>query len=339
MTSKFKTLLKTTAAVATLIAGSQSWGAATLTGEDGVATYATGRDMRGTVAMTSSGAGAIAGNFTTAPGTHLHFTQGVAATYGGNWTFGRGTKVDLTLTAALIMGNTFTSPSGDSTLIVKTGTNGLTINIDKQDQFKLVANDTVAITLNTAGDLSLPIYVAKDKTLTTATATSMSSKLSGAGTVTATELTKISSDLSDFTGILVVDEANTFSSSLSSFKGTLSVGAALDLSSVAVNLFQTPPQNAKITAAVALKVPGGHMKKVTAGIAGGSLIAAGNLTIEELDVGTVGITLTPNGGVITVKKVTGIGSLTIGAGEGVVLQSLTNYAGVITATSAKLSFK
>lgn len=336
MNSKIKNLLKTTAAVATLLAGSQTWGSATITGEDGTNYGTSGRDMKGIVTMNNTSGAASTANFTTAAGTVLYYTQGASAVNPtGNWTFGKGTKIHLTLTDDLTMAATFTSSKGDSTIIADSvaSTKTLTLAVD-QSQFALKVLDSVI--LSVTGALSIPVEIAKNKTLTTAVATSITGKISGEGSLTlAAAVTKVSSDLSGLKGTLTTGAADVkFTSSLASFQGTLALGANEDLSVVANNLTQTLPKNVNIVS-YTLKVPAGTIKKVTSG--GGTVTSVGDLVIEELDISGGAVTL---GGNITIKKVTGNSNISLGASGNVVIHGLKGYTHTIDATAGgKISFQ
>lgn len=308
MTNKFKTLLKTTAALATLMVGSQSWG--TLTGEDDQ-TYLTGRAVTGKfAAFVASSTGPTTGAITTPAGCQVYFNQGSAMVYSGGVNLGAKNTVYLNLAEALSAAN-FTSSAGVSSLVVTNGANVLTLNGGTQSQFGLMVESGVTVNLAATGALTLPITVLADQTLTTGAAVdAISSKLTGAGDVTLDGNTAtLASDLSGLTGKLTLGSGvNNVTTDLSKFKGTLVTGGPLDISTKLNNEKLKLPINLSIPQADTVTVGSGTMKKVTVGSTSGATIdSTGNVVIEELvltalSAGT--FNLGPGAGAtITIKKI------------------------------------
>jgi hypothetical protein len=343
MTNKFKTLLKTTAAVATLMVGSQSWGA-TLTAENGD-TLAANKIVTGSfAALRSAGtAAAIAHGITTPAGCIVYFSQISANTFTGNITLGSKNKWYLDLAAALALPASFTSTAGVSSLIITNGAGGLTLVEATQDQFELTVLETAVVNLASNGALTLPITVRADQTLTTGSqVTSISSKLTGAGNVTLNAATvAIASDLSGLTGNLTLGSGiNNVTTDLSKFKGTLITGAALDISTKLNNEKLKLPINLSTDHVVT--VGAGTMKKVTGTADTAGITSTGTVVIEELVLSSLNsgetFNLSPGtGATITIKKITGVadGVIIDNTGSGtLVLPKLDEFVGVIKATGA-----
>lgn len=345
MTNKFKTLLKTTAALATLMVGSQSWGA-TLTAENGD-NLAANKIVTGSFAALRSAGGPsdITYGITTPAGCTVYLSQTTANTFSGNITLGSKNKWYLDLAADLALPASFTSPAGVSSLIITNGfaAAGLTLTEETQDQFELTVLETAVVNLASAGALTLPITVRADQTLTTgATVQTISSKLTGAGGVTLDAGTNtLASDLSGLTGNLTLGSGiNNVTTDLSKFKGTLVTGGPLNISTKLNNEKLKLPINLSIPQADTVTVGSGTMKKVTVGSTSGATIdSTGNVVIEELvltALSTGTFNLGPGAGAtITIKKITGVADGVIidntGAGT-LVLPKLDEFVGVIQAT-------
>lgn len=338
MTNKFKTLLKTTAAVATLMAGSQTWGAGTaaLYGEDTAdytgadrtistqfAVFASGLSANGTgVDVTSSR------NITlTKDNTEVFFVTGgggdsssgkitltgrINATKGSKFYFTGG--LDSTISGA-----TFVGPlSGSSYLVLATAGKVTIPGTLDPTKYKIISKTTGSLDLGANGANMYEMNI-ESGTLTLGSAnTSLVGKVYGSGSLT-------------------LDSATTLvHSDLSKLSGTVTAAAA--------TTFAVPPQNLSNGAFAATINSAGTIKKLTISADASTIKAGGNLVIEELALNGT-LTLACDTGVtITVKKITGAltkaitlaGKSVAGSGGGTFVITIGDYTGTFTESAGTL---
>lgn len=412
MTKNFKTLLKTTAAVATLMMGSQTWGAELRD--------FTGTDLSsGNIAVTSSYDGIVSyGAATDSTGGSISLQEGgkffivtfdadgstsMALTHSGATTLAKDASIYLlshhATTSKIIMSGSTFAPSS------VTGVNifvGGAVTLPDLSSFKgvnlhIMRSLTLTGHANGIGGL---ITIPEGVTLTPATITKFLGGLSGAGSVVGTAITEIKGPMSGFTGSCaligsavtienppyaeftahqntltftnggkVKKITNSTSASTLVAKDTLTIDE-YDMTSQ--NVTFTPPAGKKLTVTKLTQASAGTQTVTVSASAAGSidfksemliggtfpisskatikkLTASGgtpvlnaneDITIDELNISSLGIELNPAAGrKITIKKVVGNSDITVNGDGEVVLKLPTAYSGAITTTKGFVTVK
>jgi hypothetical protein len=172
------------------------------------------------------------------------------------------------------------------------------------------------VTLTVATGIGSTVEIPSGKTLTIATATTLSGKVTGAGILVAGSLTAITGNLREFTG-----EINTPAGALTIT--TPPIKATLRLNDQIFTLSQK-----------------GSVRSVISGHAAATLVADEDLVIEELDVSAQAVELRPAAGKrIVIKKITGNNNITCnGAGKIKVTGAASSYTGNLVSTTGSFEY-